>query len=118
MRLCTRGYLVLQFLERAKPSGFDLKNVRISIAPQRESCIRKFCFQKVVVIPVPRCRLESKEQLKQVLNKDSIAILFHIPVCRRAPATNSSRTTVKQLAAHDGPTLIRRNQVIIVGGRE
>ena len=69
MRLCTRGYLVLQFLERPKPSGFDLKNVRVSITPQRESCIRKFRGQQVVMIPVPRRRLKSKEQLKQFLNK-------------------------------------------------
>ena len=69
MRLRTRGYLVLQFLERAKPSGFYLKNVRVSITPQRESCIRKFRSQQVVVISVPCRRLKSKEQLKQFLNK-------------------------------------------------
>ena len=74
MGLCAGGYLVLQFLERAKPSGFDLKNVRVSITPQRESCIRKFRSQQVVMIPVPRRRLKSKEQLKQFLNNDSIAI--------------------------------------------
>ena len=74
MRLRTRGYLVLQFLERAKPSGFYLKNVRVSITPQRESCIRKFRSQQVVVIPVPCRRLKSKEQLKQVLNKTPFSI--------------------------------------------
>ena len=75
MRLCARGYLVLQFLERPKPSGFYLKNVRVSVTPQRESCIRKFRRQQVVVIPVPCRRLKSKEQLKQFLNKTRGAFL-------------------------------------------
>ena len=69
MRLCTRGYLVLQLLERPKPSGFDLKNVSVSVTPQGESCIRKFRGQQVVVISVPCRRLKSKEQLKQFLDK-------------------------------------------------
>src|SRR5438128_10777772 len=69
MRLCARGYLVLQSLERPTPNGFDLKNVRASTTPQGESCIRKFRGQQVVVIPVPCRWLKSEEQLKQVLNK-------------------------------------------------